>query len=156
MKQIKAFTILSVIFATLSFASCSSSTSTSSEENPLLGKWEQRVETPEALIVATYEFNADNTITQTLDTKGEGIDIEAEGTCQYTFKDNTLKFKFSGSDFEFEKFEINGQDLSDSEIMEQQKKQMTDIENVITDVKIEDDTLSGNFNGVPFVLTRVK
>ena len=82
--------------------------------------------------------------------------IEAEGTCDYTFNDNTITFTISAEDFNFSKFEIEGVPEEQIELaMEQQKSQMTGIEQSLTDVVIDGDILTANFNGQEITLKRI-
>ena len=85
------------------------------------------------------------------------IDIDAVGTCEYTYKDNTITFKFSASAFTFNKFSIEG--MSDDMIdaaMEEMKSEMVNMEQSFTNVKIDGDKLTANFNGQKVELKRIR
>jgi len=128
------------------------------KDNALIGKWEQTIEQMGVKAVVTYEFNNNGKMTQTLVMKNDSpeINIVADGTCEYTFADNTITFKFSGSDFNFDTFEIEG--LGEEEIaygMEAMKSEMVDMEQEFTDVKIEGDKMTANLQGREVELKRI-
>lgn len=152
MKRLMYFTMC--LCTMLLVVSCSKSNS----DNPLIGKWEQTIEQAGVKAVATYDFKDSGKLIQTMVMKNASpaIDIDAEGTCEYTYKDNTITFKFSASDFTFNKFSIEG--LSDDMIdaaMEEMKSEMVNMEQSFTNVKIDGDKLTANFNGQQVELKRI-
>ena len=152
MKRLMYFTMC--LCTMLLVVSCSKSNS----DNPLIGEWEQTIEQAGVKAVATYDFKDSGKLTQTMVMKNASpaIDIDAEGTCEYTYKDNTITFKFSASDFTFNKFSIEG--MSDDMIdaaMEEMKSEMVNMEQSFTNVKIDGDKLTANFNGQQVELKRI-
>lgn len=139
----------------LVLASCSKS---SNSDNPLVGKWQQEVDKAGVQATVTYDFKSDGTLTQTsvMNSESPYMAIEAEGTCDYSFNDNTITFTISAEDFNFSKFEIEGVPEEQIELaMEQQKSGMTGIEQSFTDVVIDGDILTANFNGQEITLKRI-
>ena len=139
----------------LVLASCSKS---SNSDNPIVGKWQQEVDKAGVQATVTYDFKSDGTLTQTsvMNSESPYMAIEAEGTCDYTFNDNTITFTISAEDFNFSKFEIEGVPEEQIELaMEQQKSGMTGIEQSLTDVVIDGDILTANFNGQEITLKRI-
>lgn len=127
-------------------------------ENGLIGKWEQTVDEAGAKVVVTYDFKESDKLTQTFDLKNDTpeMNIKGDGTCDYTYVDNTITFKFSASDFNFSKFEIEGVDNDMIDMaMEQMKSQMVNVEQKFTDVKIDGDKLTATFNGQEVTLKRI-
>ncbi|MDE6199262.1 MAG: hypothetical protein K2G06_05415 [Muribaculaceae bacterium] len=153
MKRFMYFTMcLCAMFAVLS--SCSSG------GNGLIGKWEQTISEAGANAVATYDFKDNGKMTQTMVMKSEtpSINIEGEGTCDYTYSeaDKTITFKFSASDFNFKTFEIEGIDEASMEMaMDQMKSQMVNMEQKFTNVNIDGDKLTANFNGQEVEMKRM-
>jgi hypothetical protein len=130
-----------------------------SAADALLGKWQQTVDESGVKVVTTYEFNADGTMKQVMDmtsSTAPRIKMKGEGTCKYTFQDNTLTFKFNAKDFNFPVFEVEGVDQATTDaIMQQTKESMGAMEQKVTDIKISGNKLTGTFNGESFELTRL-
>lgn len=127
--------------------------------NPIIGKWEQTINQGSAAAVVTYNFKESGKLIQTMVMKNASpaINIDGEGTCEYTYKDNTITFKFSASDYTFNKFSIEG--MSDDMIdaaMEEMKSEMVNMEQSFTNVKIDGDKLTANFNGQKVELKRIR
>ena len=129
----------------------------------LIGKWLQVVDENVIKIVTNYEFNADGNMKQVFDLNSSTtpyIKVQGEGGCKYTFQDNTLTFKFNVNDvndFKFSVFEVEGVDATIIQaIMEQTKRSLVeaDMEQKITDIKINGNELTGKFNGQELKLTR--
>lgn len=152
MKRLMCFTMC-LCTMLIAMSSCSGK-----KENGIIGKWEQTVSENGVKAVTTYDFKEGGKLTQTFVMKNESpeINIEGEGTCDYTFADNTVTFKFSASDFNFKNFSIEGvsEDMVDM-AMEQMKSQMVNMEQKFTDVKINGDKLTAEFNGQQVTLTRI-
>lgn len=126
-------------------------------DNELVGEWEQVVEQQGIKAVSVYDFKNGGEMYQTLEmtSSSPAVNIVADGTCQYTYENNTITFKFSAEDFNFSTFEMEGMpDYLIEASMEQMKAQMTDVEQSFTDVKIDGDVLTANFNGQQVTLTR--
>lgn len=133
-------------------------TSCGSKNNELVGKWEQVVEQAGVKAVLTYDFKDNGTLTQTMVMKGKSpmIDISGEATCVYSYSGNTITFKFSNSDITFNKYKVEGLDDAMVEVaMEEMKSEMVDMEQKLTDVKIEGDKLTAKFNGQEMELNRI-
>lgn len=126
----------------------------------LIGKWLQVVDENGVKIEITYEFNADGNMKQLFNLNSSTtphIKMQAEGGCKYTFQDNSLTFKFDVNDFKFSVFEVEGVDATTTQaIMEQTKQSLVgaDMEQKITDIKINGNKLTGKFNGQELKLTR--
>lgn len=145
----------------LSFAVCLCTLmlalSSCSNNNDLVGKWEQNVDQYGLNAYVTYDFKEDGTLTQTFEMKSPQMNIVGEGSCKYTYKDGEITFKFSASDFNFSEFEIEGVDSEYIDmVMEEMKSQIANVEEHVTDVKIDGDKLTGNSKGQKIQLTRVK
>lgn len=125
-------------------------------DNPLIGKWEQVVEEQGAKAEVTYEFDESGEITQTFSLTSSIMNVEAVGNCEYTYENGTITFKFSADDLEFYKFEIEGVDQSiiDSS-MEAMKDEMVNVEQTLSDVKINGDVMTAIFNGQQITLKRI-
>lgn len=125
----------------------------------LLGKWQQIVDEDNVKVVTTYEFNADGTMRQVMDMTSstpQRIRIKGEGTCSYTFRDNTITFRFDAKDFDFPVFEIEGVDKATTDAaMQRTKESMGAMEQKITDIKISGNNLTGTFNGESIEMTRL-
>lgn len=139
----------------IAMSSCSGK---GAESDPLLGKWEQTISVNGAEAVCTYEFKADDKLEQTFTLKSETpeIDIEGAGTCDYTYADGTITFKFSASDFDFSEFKIEGVPQDNIQMaMDNMKSTMVNVEQKFTDVKIDGDTMTANFKGQQVTLKRL-
>ena len=127
-------------------------------DNGIYGKWEQTVEQGTMTATVTYDFKTNGILTQTMVMRNEEpvIEIEGEGNCRYTYEGDVISFNFSGKDFNFSKFKMAGysDDMIES-MMEQMKAGMVNVEQQITDVKIEGDELTGMFNGQKITLNRM-
>lgn len=151
MKRLIFFTLFMCTMV-LSLTSCGS------KNNELIGKWEQVVEQAGVNAVLTYDFKDNGTLTQTMVMKGKSpmIDISGEATCVYSYSGNTITFKFSNSDITFNKYKVEGLDDAMVEVaMEEMKSEMVDMEQKLTDVKIEGDKLTAKFNGQEMELNRI-
>lgn len=127
------------------------------EKSQLLGIWTQ-TETENGInIVSTYDFKDDGTVTQIfmMNSASPKMNVIADGTVNYKLSDDTLTFKFSASDFNFTLFEIEGLPDEYVDVAKQQMMaQMSNMEQKLTDIKIDGDTLTGKFNGQAVTLTR--
>lgn len=151
MKRIMFFTVC-LCTMLLSFTSCGG------KDNALVGKWEQTINQMGVKAVATYDFKENGKLTQSVVMKKASpkINIVGDGTCDYTFDGNTITFRFSASDFNFDSFEIEG--LGEEAVayaMEEMKSEMVGMEQKLTDVKIEGDKLTAKFNGQELELNRI-
>ena len=159
MKRITYFAMcLCTMLLVLASCSKSSNSNSSSSDNPLVGKWQQEVDKAGVQATVTYDFKSDGTLTQTsvMNSESPYMAIEGEGTCDYTFNDNTITFTISAENYNFTKYEVEGIPEEQIELaMEQQKSQMTGIEQSLTDVVIDGDILTANFNGQEITLTRI-
>ena len=129
-------------------------------DNGLIGKWEQTVDANGVKTVVTYDFQNSGKLRQTMVMKNDALHIfiDAEGVYEYSYyeADKTINFKFSGSDFNFKAFEIEG--VSDDQVelaMENMKSDKVDIEQEFTDVNIEGDRMTAKFNGIKLTLKRI-
>lgn len=158
MKRITYFAMcLCTMLLVLASCSKSSNSNSSSSDNPLVGKWQQEVDNG-VKVTVTYDFKSDGTLAQTIVMTSESpvTDIEGEGTCDYTFNDNTITFTISAENYNFSKYEVEGIPEEQIELaMEQQKSQMTGVETTFTDVVIDGDILTANCNGQEITLTRI-
>lgn len=123
----------------------------------ILGLWVQTVNEQGVNAVSTYDFKDNGRIYQTLEVTSANpkIIIEAEGECDYTFKDDKITFIFSGKDVDITKFEMEG--LSDSmvqQLIEQTKQGMVNQKQVIKVTKIEGNTMNAILNGEKITLIR--
>ena len=127
------------------------------EKSEIMGVWTQTQNEQGVNVSSTYDFKADGTVTQILvmNSTSPKMNIIADGTVKYQLADDTITFKFSASDFNFTVFEIEGLPQEYVEIAKQQTlAQMTNMEQKLTDVKIDGNTLTANFNGQPISLHR--
>lgn len=122
----------------------------------LIGKWEQKINEEGGTAVSTYTFKENGELVQTLKIKSPDVNIQGEGTCDYQYNGTTITFKFSASDFDFTKFEVKGISKSDLAAgMEMMRRQMVDMIQEFTDVKISGNTLTAMFNGQKVTLKRI-
>lgn len=127
------------------------------EKSQILGIWTSSQTTNGINVVSTYDFKDDNTVTQILVVNGTNpqVNIIADGTVSYKLSDDTLTFKFSAKDFNFTLFQIEG--LPDEYVemaKNQMMGQMVNMEQKLTDVQVEGDTLTAKFNGETVTLQR--
>lgn len=136
----------------IAITSCSGTKS----DNPLIGKWEQRVTENGATVVGIYKFAKNGELEQSMTITSDMIDIEGNGTCEYVYENNTITFKFSGEDFDYSKFEMEG--VSEEVIenaMKQSKASLVNIEQIFENVEISGDILTATFGGRPVTLKRL-
>ena len=132
--------------------------SSSKGDGTLIGKWEQVVEENGAQAVSTYDFKESGELVQTIVMKNDMpyINISGGGTCQYTYENDQITFMFSGADFDFDEFAIEGIDDENIDLaIEEMKSQLVDMEQTFTNVKIDGDKMTANFNGRSVTLTRL-
>lgn len=145
---------LTLCFCTILIAitSCSGTKS----DNPLIGKWEQTMTENGVKVVAIYEFSENGKLEQTMTMTSDMLNIEGNGTCEYTYKNNTITFRFSAENFDYSKFEIEGisEDVIE-DVMAQTKASMVNIEQTFEDVVITGDTMTATFGDQPVTLTRL-
>lgn len=127
------------------------------DKKQLLGVWTQ-IENEQGInLFTTYDFKEDGTVTQFVIVTAESpkINIVADGTCKYQLKDDTITFKFSASDFNFTTMEIEGlPEEMKGMVMQQIMSQMVNVEQKLTNVKIDGNTLTAKANGVSITLRR--
>lgn len=127
------------------------------DKKQLLGVWTQ-IENEQGInFFSTYDFKEDGTVTQFVIVTAESpkINIVADGTCKYQLKDDTITFKFSASDFNFTTMEIEGlPEEMKGMVMQQIMSQMVNVEQKLTNVKIDGNTLTAKANGVSITLRR--
>lgn len=150
----KNFFSLALCICTIMIANTSCSGIKS--DNPLIGKWEQSVTENDVKIVAIYEFGENGELGQTVTTTSDMINIEGGGTCEYTYENNTITFRFSAENFDYSKFEIEGigEEVIE-DVMEQTKASMVNVTQTFEDVVISGDTLTATFGFRPVTLTRL-
>lgn len=127
------------------------------EKSEILGIWNQTVEEQGITVTSTYDFKADGTMTQIMIMTGTSpkMNVIADGTVKYTLSDDTITFKFSASDINFTVFEIEGLPNEYVEVAKQQMLTgMTNIEQKLTDIQIDGNTLTAKFNGETITLER--
>lgn len=127
------------------------------EKSEILGVWTMSENAQGMNILSTYDFKDDNTVTQFLmmSSASPKVNIIADGTCQYQIKDDSIVFKFSASDFNFTAFEIEG--LPDEYVgvaKQQMMAEMVNVEQKLTNIKIEGNTLTAETEGQTITLTR--
>lgn len=127
------------------------------DKKQLLGVWTQ-IENEQGInLFTTYDFKEDGTVTQFVMVTAESpkINIVADGTCKYQLKDDTITFKFSASDFNFTTMEIEGlPEEMKGMVMQQIMSQMVNVEQKLTNVKIDGTTLTAKANGVSITMRR--
>ena len=127
------------------------------DQSQLLGIWTQTENQQGVNVSSTYDFKADGTVTQILvmTSLSPRMNVIADGTVNYTLKDDTLTFRFTSSDFNISAFEIEG---LPAEYVDVAKKQMIDqmanSEQKLTDLKIDGNTLTAKFQGQTITLQR--
>ncbi|MGM9821058.1 MAG: hypothetical protein ACI30D_00490 [Muribaculaceae bacterium] len=148
-----------LIFFTMCLCSFMLMTSCSGGDSPIVGTWEQIIDQSGVKAVVTYDFKDSGKLDQKMIMKNEApaVDIDIEGTCDYTYnaEDNTVNFKFSASDFDIKTFKMEG--LTDDMVemaKERMKTEMVNMEQNWTDVKIDGDKMTATFNGQQVTLTR--
>lgn len=153
----KILKLTSFLMIMMVFVGCASrKDKESKEDNELVGKWRQEVFEGGISMVSTYDFKSNGRLTQTVEFSGQGMDIAAEGTCDYTYENNTITFKISGKDMTFTKVEFEGLSAEETEMVKEAALgQMTDMVQTLTDVKINGDTLTANFDGNEITMTRM-
>lgn len=122
----------------LAFTSCSDS-------NPIVGKWEQKIEEGGVDMEIYYNFknSGDMTLSIEMESKSPKMNIEGEGISSYKFSGDTLEFILTEKNFKFTKFEVEGLDPSLTTMAKNQMlKMLMDVDNRYTDVKIEDGILT--------------
>ena len=153
----KILKLTSFLMIMMVFVGCASrKDKESKEDNELVGKWRQEVFEGGISMVSIYDFKSNGRLTQTVEFSGQGMDIAAEGTCDYTYENNTITFKISGKDMTFTKVEFEGLSAEETEMVKEAALgQMTDMVQTLTDVKINGDTLTANFDGNEITMTRM-
>lgn len=143
----------------ITLTACSGgSKSVSDPSNPIVGKWEQIVEQNGMNVDAIYEFKSSGDLSQSMTVKSSNpkVNIKGSGKCTYTYENDVITFMFSGKDFDFSKFEIEGLPKSYiDQAMNEMKRSMTDMEQVWTDVVIDGNTMTAYFNGNTITLKRL-
>lgn len=151
MKKLLKVTFLLMAF-TMAFTSFAA-------DNDIYGKWRTVANEQGVSAVSTYDFNPSGIVTQIFEINcpTPKIEIAGSGACKFTYKDNTITFKFNASDLNFSKFYIEGVDKSlINAAIEQQRKEMTNQTFRMTDVKVTGDTMTAISDGQKITLTRVK
>lgn len=135
----------------IAISSCSGAKS----DNPLIGKWEQTVAENGVKNVVIYEFAENGELEQTMTVTSDMINIEASGTCEYTYENNTITFQFSAENFDYSKFEIEGieEDVI-QDVLEQTKASIVNVTQTLENVVISGDTLTATFGFRPITLIR--
>lgn len=144
-----AFCLMAVLFAFNAEAKI--------EKSELLGTWTQTVNEGGVMVITTYDFMEDDNVKQMLimNSASPKMNIIADGTAQYKLDDDSIIFKFSGKDFNFTAFEIEGLPEEMKGMAQQQMmQQLVNVEQKITDVKIDGNTLTAKFNNETITLTR--
>lgn len=127
------------------------------EKSELLGVWTLAQQENGMNIISSYDFKDDNTVTQFLMMNGTSpkMNVVADGTCQYSISDDCIVFKFSASDFNLTAFEIEGIPEEYIGIARQQMmSQMVNVEQKLTDVKIDGNQMTAKVEGQTVTLTR--
>ena len=127
------------------------------EKSEILGTWTQTATEQGITVICTYDFKADNTVTQffMMNSSSPKMNVIADGTCEYKLSDDTISFKFSASDFNFTAFEIEGIPQEYVSVAKQQMmSQLVNVEQKLTDVKINGNTMTAKFNGETITLNR--
>lgn len=127
------------------------------EKSDILGTWTQSVNEEGISVTTTYDFKEDNTVTQIFIMNGASpkMNVIADGTAQYTLNDDSITFKFSGSDFNFTVFEIEGIPQEYVGLaQEQMRSSLVNVEQTLSDIKINGNTLTAKFNGETVTLER--
>lgn len=126
----------------------------------IAGKWEWPTKAlPDgSKTTIIYDFHKDGRLTVTSHTVSEKqhINVERIATCNYTYRNNTIKYSFSAENIEFTKYEIEG--LSQEEInsrIEFDKKYSSDLEEILTNVKVEGNKLEANIGKMHITFTRI-
>lgn len=127
------------------------------DKSELLGSWTQTVNEGGVMVISTYDFKDNDKVTQFLimNSTSPKINIVADGTCDYSLKDDAITFKFSGKDFNFSTFEFEGLPQEAVGMAQQQMiNEMVNVEQKLTDIKINGDTMTAKFNGEEVTLKR--
>ena len=151
MKKLAKVTLLLLLFATI-ICSCSSD---GGKNDSLIGKWKQTINQGGYTFNVTYDFQSSDKVTQFIKMTGNGLLFDVEGTCDYTYSDDKITFNFSGKDMKINKMEFPG--VSDAQvemIKEQSLGQFVNMEQVFSNVKIEDNKLTCDVDGKTVTLTR--
>lgn len=147
MKKLINVALVAILFVV---ASCGS-------KSGLEGKWVQTMNEMGANIEVTYDFKGNGKCTQTMKMTSQtpNMNIEGEGTFDYKYEDNTITMTFSGGDFNFSKFEMEGLDGGMIDMAkEQMKNNMVNMTQTLNNVKIEGNKLTADFNGIQIEMTR--
>lgn len=128
-------------------------------ESDLYGRWIQTETEGGVVAIVSYEFNADGTMNQmmVLQSSSPKMEITGDATCNYTYKGNTITFKFKPNDINITKCEIEGVDPSMVQmVIQQQKQQMSAQEQRLTDVKINGSVLTAKMGKEEITLNKVQ
>ena len=128
-------------------------------KSELLGAWTLTFNMQGAMVISTFDFNADDTMTQFFMTNctSPKMNIIAEAKGSYTLEDDTITFQVSTSDVNFSVFEIEGLPDNMKGMAQQQiLNQMMNSDQKLTDVKIEGNTLTAKAGGQTLTFQRSK
>ena len=127
------------------------------EKSEILGVWTLNVDENGMSLISTYDFKEDGTMTQfvMMNSSSPKMSIIADGNCQYKIQDDSIVFKFSASDFNFRTFEIEGIPEEYVGVAKQQMmSQMVNVEQKLTNVVIDGNTMTAETEGQKVTLTR--
>lgn len=127
------------------------------DKSELIGQWVLTQTEKGINIISVYDFMDNDRMSQMVIMTGTSpkMTISANGTCDYRVEDGSIIFKFSGSDFEFTTFEIEGIPEDYIELAKQQiKSQMVNVEQKMTNVKIKGNKLEAKVEGEKVTMTR--
>lgn len=115
----------------------------------LYGKWIQTNTEDGVMMTSLYIFMPDGEMEQEINlVKNDSpkIKMECSGKAEYTLQNNTITFKVDPKNIEFKTFEIEGVDSSMmGMVIEQQKAQLSNQTQKLTDVNINGNVLTGMF-----------
>ena len=126
------------------------------EKSEILGSWIQSVSQNGVTLISTYDFHADNTVTQWvfLSCASPKIDIVGDATCAYVFDNDAITFKFSGSDFNFTKLEVEGMTPEQLEAYKRELSKQFNMESKMTNIKVKGNTMTAKSDGQKIELKR--
>lgn len=130
-----------------------------SADDSIIGQWVQDVSEQGVTIISYYDFGSDGKFVQDMliTSSSPKMDISVSGKGPYSYQNGTITFKCEPEDVTVSKFYIEGADQNMiNAAVEQQKAQMASQVFKLSDVKVEGDKMTAEYNGTKITLCRVK
>lgn len=150
MKKLTFGLILLTMIVSIGLSSCSKS--------EIEGKWEMKEKTEEFSWEMEFEFKSNGKFIQTMEMESPApkMKFKMKVKGEYTYENHVLTFKANSSDAEVEECKIEGMpENMVNAFIEQQKENLSRYTNVVNNVEVNGNTLTGVVEGgVPITLTK--